>query len=138
MNFATVNHELVFSVLLMVFDLNTSYMFQKIFCGFSLLSSTDNLATIRLGEDILRTSSRLLLPPSPENIFKITCSRRTCSPWSYVCKRHLQGALIKIIKFPLVIRVPDTFKWDISKTIWRRLQILQDVLKTSSRRTNED
>ena len=57
---------------------------------------------------------------------KTSWSRRICSPYSCVYRRHLQDVFIKINIFVLVIRLQDVFK-----IFWKRLQ---DVFKTFSRR----
>ena len=85
-------------------------------------------ANIRLNEDVFR------LRLQNDDVFKMSWSRRICSPKPYVFRRRLQDVLVKTNIFALAIRLQDVFKM-----FWRRLQNffktssrrLQDVLKTS-------
>ena len=78
---------------------------------------------------------------SSEDIFRTSWSRRIYSPQSCVFRRRLQGVLVKINIFVLVIRLQNVFKTsfqDVFKTFSRRLQEvlqkrLQDIFKTSSK-----
>ena len=70
-----------------------------------------------------------------EDVFKMSWSRRICSPQPNVFRRRLQDVLVKTNIFVLAIRLQDVFKTPSRRLAKRRLQdVLREVLKMSSRR----